>query len=220
MLKIIRIGQSAAKNKANIVKECTKCHNSLEVNLKNFYQVKQRKDGFDDLCRSCRNSYHREQKAKTQGLSRKVARDKAEARESAETHCECKTCLKSLEKNLDNFYENPKTKDGLSKVCRECRNARLRMKNKDPENRQKTRERIQVKKVKLVMYKGSTCHHCEVPYTGSNACIFDFHHTDEGTKEFTISGSMYKSMDALKAEADKCILLCSNCHREVHSMPY
>jgi hypothetical protein len=65
----------------------------------------------------------------------------------------------------------------------------------------------------LVGYKGGKCEFC-----GYNKCIeaLEFHHIDETTKEFTISGST-KSLEKQKKEADKCYMLCANCHRELHS---
>ena len=44
----------------------------------------------------------------------------------------------------------------------------------------------------------------------------DFHHIDPSTKEFNISGGT-KAISKLKQEVDKCILVCSNCHREIHA---
>ena len=43
----------------------------------------------------------------------------------------------------------------------------------------------------------------------------EFHHIDSTQKDKDYSN--YKtSFDKLKPELDKCILLCSNCHREHH----
>jgi len=65
----------------------------------------------------------------------------------------------------------------------------------------------------LVEYKGGKCEFC-----GYDKCIeaLEFHHIDETTKEFAISGST-KSLEKQKKEADKCYMLCANCHRELHS---
>jgi hypothetical protein len=65
----------------------------------------------------------------------------------------------------------------------------------------------------LVEYKGGKCEFC-----GYNKCIeaLEFHHIDETTKEFQISGST-KSLEKQKKETDKCYMLCANCHREVHA---
>ena len=43
----------------------------------------------------------------------------------------------------------------------------------------------------------------------------EFHHPDPMTKEFNISDRI-TSFEAIRAELDKCHLLCANCHREVH----
>lgn len=46
----------------------------------------------------------------------------------------------------------------------------------------------------------------------------EFHHRDPATKEFDISGKGQTfSLARKRAEAVKCILLCSNCHREVEA---
>jgi hypothetical protein len=65
----------------------------------------------------------------------------------------------------------------------------------------------------LVEYKGGKCEFC-----GYNKCVeaLEFHHIDETTKEFQISGST-KSLENQKKEVDKCYMLCANCHRELHS---
>lgn len=65
----------------------------------------------------------------------------------------------------------------------------------------------------LVEYKGGKCQIC-----GYNRCIkaLEFHHLNPQEKDCTISGGT-KSFDSLKPEVDKCILVCSNCHREIHA---
>ena len=46
----------------------------------------------------------------------------------------------------------------------------------------------------------------------------DFHHLDAKTKEFGISlDGITRSWDRVLKELDKCVLVCSNCHREVHA---
>lgn len=69
-------------------------------------------------------------------------------------------------------------------------------------------------KKELVEYKGGKCEIC-----GYDKCIsaLEFHHTDATKKDFSISETTFsKSMDILKKEVDKCILVCANCHREIH----
>ena len=48
------------------------------------------------------------------------------------------------------------------------------------------------------------------------ACL-DWHHTDPSQKEQTVSWLMdNRSRKAILEEIDKCICLCSNCHRKLH----
>lgn len=68
-------------------------------------------------------------------------------------------------------------------------------------------------KEKLVKYKGGKCEKC-----GYDNCIaaLEFHHLSKDEKEFGISEGNIKSLDKLKKEVDKCILVCSRCHKEIH----
>ena len=66
-----------------------------------------------------------------------------------------------------------------------------------------------------IEYKGSCCEKC-----GYNRCIeaLEFHHRDSSGKDFSISERGYtRSWIKVKEELDKCILLCANCHREIHA---
>jgi len=67
-------------------------------------------------------------------------------------------------------------------------------------------------KKKLIEYKGGKCESC-----GYNKCdsALQFHHKDPTEKDFSISGKSL-SFDRLKEEVDKCMLVCSNCHAEIH----
>ena len=45
-----------------------------------------------------------------------------------------------------------------------------------------------------------------------------FHHRDSETKRFGIGNrGLTRSLDAVRAEASKCLLLCANCHSEVEA---
>jgi len=63
-------------------------------------------------------------------------------------------------------------------------------------------------------YKGSRCTIC-----GYNKCLkaLEFHHLESDKKDFGISSKGYtRSWEVIKKELNKCVLLCANCHREVH----
>ena len=53
---------------------------------------------------------------------------------------------------------------------------------------------------------------------GYNKCnrSLEFHHRDPNEKDFGISSSKVLSWDKIKIELDKCDLVCSNCHGEIH----
>lgn len=74
-------------------------------------------------------------------------------------------------------------------------------------------EKIREFKKLLVNILGKKCNNC-----GYNKCLaaIEFHHKDSN-KENSIARLLkdYSKQKALK-EAHKCILLCANCHREVH----
>ena len=45
----------------------------------------------------------------------------------------------------------------------------------------------------------------------------EFHHTNSKIKDSNVSKLLSRKWEVLQEELDKCILLCSNCHRIEHS---
>lgn len=69
-------------------------------------------------------------------------------------------------------------------------------------------------KKRAVDYKGGKCEICGY---STSICALTFHHINPLFKEFNLSGTgLSKSWENLKPELDKCKLLCSNCHFELH----
>jgi hypothetical protein len=68
-------------------------------------------------------------------------------------------------------------------------------------------------KEKCVKYKGGMCQMC-----GYDKCMraLTFHHRDDSTKKFGISGVHCLKWETIRIELDKCDLLCANCHAERH----
>lgn len=113
----------------------------------------------------------------------------------------CKRCDTSKQlickyHGLTDFTTN---KNGVP-VCKKC----------TAYNVSEYRRRLKEKAVKLF---GGKCTKC-----GYDKCIaaLDFHHVDKTKKEFNIFGANKKSWIKMLEELKKCILLCSNCHREHH----
>jgi len=70
-------------------------------------------------------------------------------------------------------------------------------------------------KKQCIEYKGGQCFKCG--YNSYDGAL-EFHHLDPGQKDVSISRMRTtKFSDKTKKELDKCILLCSNCHREEHA---
>lgn len=110
----------------------------------------------------------------------------------------CSRC--KSDKPINEFYQR-RGKEGGSTYCKMC-------------TTKQTIERQRSFKEKLVKYKGGYCEKC-----GYNKYIgaLEFHHLDPTQKDFNISyGKGYSFNDKIKKELDKCILVCANCHREIH----
>ena len=61
---------------------------------------------------------------------------------------------------------------------------------------------------------GNRCKRC-----GYSTCLaaLEFHHIDPANKEFGICDGQSRSLTRVLTEAKKCVMLCANCHRELHS---
>ena len=77
-----------------------------------------------------------------------------------------------------------------------------------------TLNRMQRLKTQMVDYKGGSCVICGYKkYMGA----LEFHHLDPKKKDFNLAHmKKYTFDEKVKKELDKCILVCSNCHREIH----
>jgi transposase-like protein len=84
--------------------------------------------------------------------------------------------------------------------CKQCRAEQV------------VRHRRKLKTI-LVEEAGGKCVLCGYD---RNVRALEFHHVDPREKRLTLSANgVTLSLDALRAEARKCVLLCSNCHAEV-----
>lgn len=98
----------------------------------------------------------------------------------------------------ENFYKTAKYQ------CKSCWNKRTAKSGIE-----------QVKKLKEEF--GGKCVLCG--YDKSLAAL-QFHHTDPNEKEFTLGQKRGYKLETLKKELEKCILVCANCHSEIHSGDY
>ena len=100
---------------------------------------------------------------------------------------ECSPFKKHNTKNLL-VYELEQTK----KICPKCKTE---------------------KPIEAVDYLGGKCSICNYDkYIGA----LEFHHINPAEKDFTIAELKLSSFERIKNELDKCLLVCANCHREIH----
>ena len=117
---------------------------------------------------------------------------------------QCKACMET--KPVAEFYETSKRGELRPfSYCKPCARAYSKADTK--------RDDL---KAQCVKYKGGKCEICGYSkYFGA----LEFHHRDRSQKDFSISDKIRRAgstFETLKPELDKCSLLCSNCHKEVH----
>ena len=69
------------------------------------------------------------------------------------------------------------------------------------------------KKEQAIEYLGGKCWKCEKTF--EREC-YDFHHLVPATKKYDWNKMQRREWSIIQKELDKCILLCSNCHRIAH----
>ncbi len=124
-----------------------------------------------------------------------------------------KYCIKCLPKN-----EHPKTLESLNgkeMICNDCSKKYI-FKSKSKITTKicyacywKARRR-QLKR-KTIECKGGKCQICGYNYYDGALTL---HHLDPSKKEYNISKAF--SWEKIKRELPKCILVCFNCHQEIH----
>jgi len=100
-------------------------------------------------------------------------------------------------------------------------NTRVRVKlSKEETKRREKEQKKKQKKAKqnkntewLIKYKKDKC--CSACGYNEHTEILQFHHLRD--KEGNISQFKKKSLERIKLEVDKCVLLCPNCHFLLHS---
>lgn len=120
----------------------------------------------------------------------------------------CTQC--NEEKCLTEFHRRGKYKDGTPMYhssCKICYNKQT----------QEATELLFREKEEYLKSVGLTC--CQV--CGYDRCegALEFHHLNPEEKEREV-GAMMKNRTPMKTfinEVEKCVLLCANCHREVHA---
>lgn len=65
----------------------------------------------------------------------------------------------------------------------------------------------------IIATLGGKCSRCGYDKCSAALCC---HHVDPSKKEFGLHSGSAKKWSLTKKEIEKCILLCANCHAEIH----
>jgi len=126
----------------------------------------------------------------------------------------CTRC--EIEKELSEFNWKSKAKGIQHTACKNCLIA-SRKKFYD-DNKDKVKLKVKSDKKSKVEWFNTFKKTLKCVKCGENhiACL-DFHHIDPDKKEFTFAKA-YRSLsiEKIKEEISKCIVVCSNCHRKIH----
>jgi hypothetical protein len=130
----------------------------------------------------------------------------------------CSKC--GIEKNECEFFFKSKIKNLLHTTCKECKRKidKESYSNNKNNRQEKIRERAIVNRDKLKNYinelkQNSKCSKCG----DKRWYVLDFHHLNDSDKEYNISYLVKQGANKkIKEELKKCVILCSNCHRELH----
>ncbi len=110
----------------------------------------------------------------------------------------CTKC--NQEKDINEFYKQKDRKKGLNSHCKTCKDEASILKWK-------------LKREWAIEYKGGKCVDCKQSYP---PYVYDFHHLDPKSKDIDWSKMRLVKQETMISELDKCVLLCSNCHRVRH----
>jgi DNA-binding CsgD family transcriptional regulator len=138
-----------------------------------------------------------------------------------------RTTLAEFEiEQMNEYYKTHTTKEtaekfnvGITTVKKYVDNKRIELTEEEKKKRNycRVKSHRQKNKQKAVEYKGGKCEKC-----GYNKSFWslEFHHIEPGEKDFTIGNYTVLSWEKIKKELDKCILVCANCHGEIHEEIY
>lgn len=191
------------------MKKCNKCGEEKPATAEFFHRNKRRKDGVKSVCRECRNKKPIPPPPQPEDYERFRLQPNSEMKR-------CPQCEEWKPATAEFFHRRGMSSDGLKARCKECSYA-YKTAHRDAfleRNRVAAKARAIKKKKRLVEYLGGECAIC-----GYNKCLaaFDFHHINAEEKSFGVGPLLPgKKFEALLKEVKKCMLLCANCHRELH----
>lgn len=188
-------------------KKCTKC--LVEKPLTDFHTRGINRHGevaYHSQCKTCRKEWCKENSYKYKKPKTPYVIPESKI---------CRYC--EVEKPMSEFHFSALSKDRRQHKCKLCNIANSKKDYK--ENRKEiTKKRARKRQLEFKdlcdSFKINGCSYCDE----KSFCCLEFHHFDPSEKEHAIS-SLYarKNGDKIYNELTKCIVVCCNCHKKIHS---
>lgn len=131
---------------------------------------------------------------------------------------ETKVCSKCKKEFDVSFFTKKKShKDGLSSNCKDCTREAVRKHYYNNKGYYLDKNKRKRKKVQEWFKKYRETLQCE-KCSDSRWYVLDFHHNNDDDKKHNVAKFSREagSYKRLLEEIEKCSILCSNCHRELH----
>lgn len=128
----------------------------------------------------------------------------------------CRTC--KFEKPLEEFLWRNKTKNQKHSECKECYKI-TRKKSYNNNKKYYYEKNKRIRKQNILWYKELKSNLKCVLCSETEPCTLDFHHKEGEKKEQVVSllARSTCSINTIKKEMEKCVVVCSNCHRKIHA---
>lgn len=133
----------------------------------------------------------------------------------------CKRC--NEEKSISEFHKRVRCKDGYAIYCKKCNNA-INTKSYHTywQKRRQYNDAYHYKRIeqlRLIMDSIKVKYGCCFCGYNEYAVALDFHHVDLDTKLHNVASLINRKVktETLYNEMEKCLIVCSNCHRLIHS---
>ena len=200
---------------------CNKCN--VEKSVTEFYNDYRLKEGRPVQCISCKKAQALKRTKENPVLSESkicsgckvdlpISEFHKDSRQRSGTTSRCKKCTIAYKKD---YYHH---QGGKQVVVKHREGNREKIKEYGKKYREKNRNSPfkNKRKLEFCLYKGGCCTECGFKATEKTIPAFDFHHVNPSEKEYTPSDLLMSEKSKVLKELDKCILLCSNCHRILH----
>lgn len=126
----------------------------------------------------------------------------------------CNQC--NVEKLLGDFRKDKSQPSGYRYECKMCSRAKQSTYTEKygvtAEARNKVRRDAYYARIREYKLE----HPCII-CSEDEPTVLEFHHIDPSEKDFQIAEGAHRNWEKVVGEINKCVVLCSNCHKKVHA---